>query len=200
VVKRVLDMLKAEAGALQIEEDVVDLDEVIDMCLRMVGEQAKAAGLTLERAVSPGLPAIYGDAGRLRQALLNLLSNAIKFTAPGGRILISAASDATGATTISVADSGVGMRAEDIPRALTPFVQLDSRPGMRAEGAGLGLPLAKRLVELHGGKFEVESAPGAGTKITIRLPAERALASSDVAAQGDSTAGAGARGKAAGGT
>ncbi len=200
VVKRVLDMLKAEAGALLIEEDVVDLDGVIDMSVRMVSEQAKAAGLALERAVSPGLPAIRGDAGRLRQVLLNLLSNAIKFTAPGGRIRISAASDATGATVISVADSGVGMRAEDIPRALTPFVQLDSRPGMRAEGAGLGLPLAKRLVELHGGKFEIESAPGAGTKITIRLPPERALAASDAAAQGDSAAEAAAGGKTAGGT
>jgi signal transduction histidine kinase len=180
LVTRTLDMLKAEAGGLSIEEDAVDLEGVIQSALRMVEEQAAKAGVALERDIAAGLPLLRGDGGRLRQVVINLLTNAIKASRRGGAVRVEArweenGGDGDGALRLAVADNGIGMKPEDIPRALIPFVQLEGRQGPRSEGAGLGLPLAKRLVELHGGRFEIESALGQGTTVTLCLPRERVL-------------------------
>ena len=112
---------------------------------------------------------IEADRVRLRQVLLNLLSNAIKFTRAGGTVTLTVEDTALGVAII-VHDTGIGMAPKDIPRALQPFVQLDSGLA-RSSGTGLGLPLAKSFVELHGGRFILHSVPGKGTTVTALLPA-----------------------------
>jgi signal transduction histidine kinase len=104
--------------------------------------------------------------------LLNLLANAVKFTPKGGRVRVDVDLD-SGAPVLSVTDTGIGMSAEQIPRALAPFVQIDSRLSRKYEGTGLGLPLVKRFAELHGGGLAIESGPEAGTTVTISFPPER---------------------------
>ena len=104
--------------------------------------------------------------------LLNLLSNAVKFTPPGGRIAIGAKETGEG-VAIAVSDTGIGMREEDIPIALSRFGQIDATLARKFEGTGLGLPLAKQMVELHGGALTIESALGVGTTVTVTLPRER---------------------------
>ncbi len=108
----------------------------------------------------------------MRQVLLNLLSNAVKFTPPGGTVSIFSVIR-NGGLDITVDDTGIGMKNKDIPRALERFGQIDSTLARKYEGAGLGLPLAKHLVELHGGALKIESTVGAGTTVTVTLPTER---------------------------
>jgi signal transduction histidine kinase len=141
----------------------------------MLRVQATGAGLTLETRIDPALPVLRADSRRLRQVLLNLLSNAVKFTPSGGRIDVSAAVE-EGEISIIVADTGIGIAPEDLPKALERFGQVDSRLSRKYEGTGLGLPLSKRLMELHGGRFEIESAPGAGTRVRVIFPVWRAVA------------------------
>ena len=112
-----------------------------------------------------------GDPAKLRQILLNLLSNAVKFTEPGGAVTVEVrAIGENGSLTLWVEDSGIGMSPEDIPIAMAPFGQIDSRLARRYEGTGLGLPLTKALVELHGGQIAIDSARGKGTTVTVTLP------------------------------
>jgi signal transduction histidine kinase len=118
----------------------------------------------------------------LKQVLINLISNAVKFTPVGGRVDITAGSDSTGGCRISVVDNGIGMAAENIPLAMSPFGQIESVMARRYAGTGLGLPLAKRLVELMGGQFEINSALGQGTVVAVTLPRKRVLADRNTAA------------------
>ena len=113
------------------------------------------------------------DEVRFRQVLSNLVGNAVKFTPGGGRVVLAAAALADGTAAVEVSDTGVGMRPEDIPRALEPFRQIDAGLGRAAGGTGLGLPIAKGLVEAHGGRLAIESAPALGTKVVVTLPAAR---------------------------
>jgi signal transduction histidine kinase len=127
---------------------------------------------------------MWGDAARLQQMLLNLLSNAVKFTDPGGAVTITAEAIADGSVRIQVADTGIGMSVEEIPIALEVFGQVDSRLARRYEGTGLGLPLVKSIVELHGGEITIDSVPGKGTTVTVvlpRAPADAALRSAETA-------------------
>jgi signal transduction histidine kinase len=112
----------------------------------------------------------------LKQVILNLLSNAVKFTPRGGRVVASARALPTGETVVSVADTGIGMQPHEVPIALEAFRQIESALNRRHEGTGLGLPLAKNLVELHGGTLAIDTAPGEGTTVTVTLPAERCCA------------------------
>ena len=115
------------------------------------------------RAVAPHLPRLYADGRALKQVLLNLLTNAVKFTPLDGRVTIGADLEPGGDLVFTVVDTGVGMSPEDLEQALTPFGQAESDIAREQEGTGLGLPLSKHLVELHGGSLTIESAPGAGT-------------------------------------
>src|SRR5262249_9659129 len=123
-------------------------------------------------AIEDSLPAFRGDLQRLRQVLINLLSNAIKFTPAGGRVTLTAGRDG-GGVLIRVIDTGIGIAANQIPVAMAPFGQVDSRLARKYDGVGLGLPLTKKLVEMHGGILDIDSALGAGTTVTVRLPAQR---------------------------
>jgi signal transduction histidine kinase len=153
---------------MEIACEWVPLHNFIIDCLALVSVQAEQNGLVL---VADEIPAqeIWADPRALKQVLVNLIGNALKFTPRGGEIRISASALPEG-IEIVVADTGIGMAAADIPRALTVFGQLDNAYARRHEGSGLGLPLAKSLVELHGGTLAIESAPGAGTRVFIRLP------------------------------
>ena len=175
LINDILDLSKIEVGYMRLREGVVDIADVVRKCCRLVHERARDNGQTIEPAIPPDIPRLCADELRLKQIIINLLSNAIKFTPPGGHVRIAAASHADGGLTLSVTDTGVGMRPEEIPTALTPFLQIDRGWRSGRDGTGLGLPLAKTLTELHGATFGIDSAPGEGTTVTITMPAARVL-------------------------
>ncbi len=119
------------------------------------------------------LPALYADERKFKQILINLLSNAIKFTPPGGCVAIKIWFCRDNGYVFQIADTGIGIALADIPKALTPFQQVDSDLNRKYEGSGLGLPLTKALTELHGGSLGLQSEVGVGTTVTVRFPAER---------------------------
>ena len=176
LINDILDIAKAEAGKLQLDEDTVDLRSVMAAATRLVHERAQRAQLLLEIDSPARLPAIRGDERKLKQILLNLLTNAVKFTPAGGRITVAAAASPDGGLLLTVADTGIGIAADDIATALAPFGQVDGSLQRKYDGTGLGLPLSRAMVELHGGTLDIESTVGAGTTVTIRLPASRVLA------------------------
>ena len=133
--------------------------------------------------IADNLPLVMIDLRRIKQILINLLSNAIKFTESGGSVTIGAAVDLAGSMEIVVRDTGIGMRPEDVPRAMEPFGQIDSSLARRYEGTGLGLSLAKQLTEAHGGRLLVDSEPGVGTTVRMQLPPERLVKESGPADQ-----------------
>ena len=169
IINSVLDLAKTQSETLTIQAEPVPLREVLSECGSMVREQCARARLALTIGGDPAEIVVMGDFGRLRQIFLNLLSNAIKFSPEGGSITVDIA-QRNGFVTVSVADTGIGMRPEDIPIALAPFGQIDSRLARRYEGTGLGLPLAKAFVEAHQGRLEIETAIGQGTVVAVILP------------------------------
>jgi protein-histidine pros-kinase len=174
IINDILDISKIEGGRLELRNEVVSIGETAEACRRIVEAMARAADVSLSVNVSGSLPPIRSDQLRFQQILLNLMSNAVKFTPAGGRVMVSASIEADGAV-IAVEDTGIGMKEEDIAIALEPFRQIDGGLTRRFDGTGLGLPLAKALVELHGGRLEIQSAPAAGTTVRIRLPSERIM-------------------------
>ncbi len=172
LINDILDVSKAEAGKVELQETRVRVSEVIDASTRLVTARAREAGIHLSLPQVDDLPLLFVDERRLKQVLLNLLSNAVKFTQAGGRVTVEAAIDQRG-FVMRVIDTGIGIAQEDIPKALEPFGQVDSKLSRKYEGTGLGLPLSKGLVELHGGRLELASEVGVGTTVTIILPSER---------------------------
>jgi len=178
VINSVLDIARSEAGKLDMKVDDVELGEILESCATMVRDQCARAELAFEVAAPDGAVDLQGDAAKLRQIVLNLLSNAVKFTEPGGRVVLSGRDRGDGTVEIAVADTGIGMSADDIAVALTPFGQVDKGLARRYEGTGLGLPLTKAFVELHGGTLTIDSAHGRGTTVTAIIP-RTALAAAD---------------------
>ena len=175
IINDILDLSRIEAGRMELHDSRVAPAAILQAAIRMVAERAQTAQLGLELRVEDQKLDLCADERKLKQILVNLLSNAVKFTPAGGRILLAAGPAAGGGYRLSVIDSGIDMAAEQIPQALRPFVQIDSSLARRYEGTGLGLPLAKSLAELHGGKLIVESEPGRGTTATVWLPPPRVL-------------------------
>jgi len=172
LINDILDFSKIDAGRLELQESVVDIGDIVTSVLQMTQGQAEAAGVRLLSPTTTPLPPVCADERRLRQVLLNLLSNAIKFTPRGGEVRIIAELR-NGGIAISVTDTGIGIAPEDIPRALERFGQIDSRLSRKYEGTGLGLPLSKGLMELHGGTLDLTSVVGVGSTVTITLPPRR---------------------------
>jgi signal transduction histidine kinase len=172
VINDVLDLSKVEAGRLELHCEPIDLAVVFERCAALVRHRAANAGVALT-VLPPALPMVLADETRLKQILLNLLSNAVKFTPKGGQVQMLASALKDGAIEVAVRDTGIGMRPEDVPRALEPFRQIETVLSKTQEGTGLGLPLVKKLVELHGAEFKIASAPGAGTTASIVWPASR---------------------------
>jgi len=170
LINDVLDLSKIEAGMVELDLEEVDLDEVIDGALRMVEVRARRAGISHVRTPKYTDAIVWADRLRLKQILLNLLSNAVKFSHDNGRVTVETTVTDGGGVRIDVVDEGVGMRPEDVPRALEAFHQLESTPERKQQGTGLGLPLTRQLVELHGGVFRLESALGKGTRAVVEMP------------------------------
>ncbi|HEY0837524.1 MAG TPA: PAS domain S-box protein [Azospirillum sp.] len=175
IIDDILDISKIEAGALQLAEQPVDMTDLAGQALNLVAMQAGQRGVGLAIELDRDLPPVRADELRLRQILLNLLSNGVKFTDTGGTVTLVGRRAADGGMELGVRDTGVGMAPEDIPVALAPFSQVDQSMTRRYEGTGLGLPLTKRLVDLHGGRLSIDSTPGRGTTVTVHLPAERVM-------------------------
>jgi PAS domain S-box-containing protein len=171
IINDLLDLSKVEAGRLELRDSPVPIALVFETCRRMVSDRAEAVGINLD--FRPTDLEVSADELRLEQVLLNLVSNAVKFTQEGGHVTVSAILASSGEAVISVVDTGIGMAPEDIPRALQPFGQIDNSLARPHGGTGLGLPLAQRLVELHGGTMSIDSQLGKGTTVTVMLPAER---------------------------
>jgi PAS domain S-box-containing protein len=171
----ILDLSKIEAGRFQLHVEPVDIEETFEDCARLVRERAENAGLQVVRRIDPATPRLIADKRAVKQILINLLSNAIKFTPQGGQVTLSAQpAPASGWVALSVADTGIGIPPEQIDNALSAFGQVDNPFTRSQEGTGLGLPIVKSLVELHSGQFQIESAVGKGTKITMIMPAQKA--------------------------
>ena len=173
LINQVLDVAKIESGKLQLVEDTVDPGSLVGTALRVVSATAQGRGIEILSDVAESSIHLWADEGKLRQILLNLLSNSLKFTLKGGRIEVVAKPDSDGSFLFQVRDSGIGIDPAHFETVLTPFEQIDGHLTRRFEGTGLGLPLAKALAEAHGGSLTLDSAPGDGTTVTIRLPADR---------------------------
>lgn len=169
LINDVLDLAKVEAGRMELHIETLHPGQVIADSLEMMRMQADRAGVALSADIPDSLPELQADERMLRQMLLNLLSNAVKFTPRGGRAWVSAAI-VERTLKIAVHDTGVGMAAQDIPKALAPFGQVRGVLSREHQGTGLGLPLVKSLAELHGGTLDLDSLPGKGTVVTISLP------------------------------
>ncbi len=178
LINDILDLSKLEAGRMELNADRVDIARVIDSSLAVLKTRAAAGGIKLAVRVARKLPALHGDERRIRQVLFNLLSNASKFTPDGGRISVSAVAREKTGLRISVVDTGVGMHEKDLVTALTPFGQVASEgfEDVASQGKGLGLPLARSLVEKHGGTLDLKSRPGKGTRVTLHFPKMRLVA------------------------
>ena len=181
IINDILDIAKLQSGKTELRLEAAVLAPVIDEAVRLVAPRAETARLKLVQDIAPDLPAVRVDLTRIRQVLLNLLSNAIKFTPAGGTVTVTAKAW-EGAVEIAVHDTGIGMAEADIPKALEPFGQISNAMTRAHEGTGLGLPLSKSLVELHGGQFSIASTPGRGTTVTVTLPAMASVGEGDHAA------------------
>jgi len=176
IINDILDLARADSGKFELYEEAgIAAGEIVDACLTLTRHRAVSRSVMLSAAVDENVPPIVADPTRLKQILLNLISNAIRFTKAGGSVTVSARRGADGRVAFAVSDTGVGMTPDEIETALEPFGQVDARLAREHEGTGLGLPLARRLTELHGGTLHIESKKGRGTTVTITLPAARTV-------------------------
>ena len=175
LINDILDLSKIETGKTELYEENIDVSRVLMSCLTLVKERAEEAGVLIESDAASNLPALYVDERKFKQILINLLSNAIKFTPAGGKVTIRTWFHSDDGYVFQFADTGIGIALADIPKALTPFQQIDSALNRKYEGSGLGLPLSKTLAELHGGSLGLQSEVGVGTTVTVRFPAERVV-------------------------
>jgi len=168
LINDILDMSKIEAGKMTLNPEVMFLHEMVAQVVRMIRGRADDAGLTLNVDVDE-VREIEADPRSVKQVLLNLLTNAVKFTPEGGKVGVELIQKASG-IIIKVTDSGIGITEENIEKLAKPFEQVDDKANTQSEGTGLGLALSKSLVELHGGKFKIESIIGRGTTVIFSLP------------------------------
>ena len=169
VISDILDIAKIESGRMEFNFGEVDPEEVTVAAVRIVESRAEAGGLHLETKVAESVPVIWADRRRVLQILVNLLSNAVKFTPDGGKVEVWLTAE-EGEVSFIVHDTGIGMSDDEVVVAMEPFRQVDGSLSRRYEGTGLGLPLVRAFVELHGGRLDIASRKGKGTSVTVRLP------------------------------
>jgi PAS domain S-box-containing protein len=170
LINDILDVSKVEAGMMSLRPAPTDIPAVVSACCRVMQPRAAEAKVTLVSEVTEDVPVIVADETMVKQIALNLLSNAVKFTPEGGEVRVRADRTAEGGVMIVVIDTGIGIDPRDIERVLRPFGQVETALTRRFPGTGLGLPLSKRLAELHGGTLTLESSLGAGTTASVILP------------------------------
>ena len=174
LINNLLDLAKIEAGRMDLHEEACNLSLLVDLTFGMKHPRAGEAAVALAMDIPDDLPAVQGDASLIRQMLTNLIGNGIKFCRPGaGRVTVRAERTTDGGIQVSVTDNGIGMRPEQIPMALDSFGQVHGRPLTTERGSGLGLPLTRALIALHGGAFRIESTLGVGTTVYLTFPASR---------------------------
>ncbi|RMF07554.1 MAG: hybrid sensor histidine kinase/response regulator [Alphaproteobacteria bacterium] len=176
LVNDLLEISRIEAGHLELDEQVFEPLELVRRCVKLVETQAAEAGVRLTVCPSDALPALKGDESRTQQAIINLLSNAIKFTPEGGEVSLAVTAADDGKVRIAVSDTGIGIAEEDLGRILEPFAQIEPHLTRAYGGLGLGLAIAKSIIDLHGGWMDVVSAVGKGTTFTLTFPKERVIA------------------------
>ena len=173
IINSILDLAKMEAGKYDVRDDSVHFADAIAQTFVLLGPTAAQRDVEMIRCIEPDLPRLRADRGLVDLIVTNLASNAVKFTPAGGKVAVAARRNRTRGLDLVVADTGIGMSADDIPRAMRAFEQIDQSMSRRFSGTGLGLPLAHFAVTLHGGTMGVESEPGRGTRFTVSFPAQR---------------------------
>ncbi|NQV83982.1 MAG: HAMP domain-containing histidine kinase, partial [Rhodospirillales bacterium] len=175
LINDILDLSKIEAGRMDLHEEPVDLLAVMQDATNMVQDRADAKGILLRISLPQDLPMVMADSRLVRQMLINLLANAVQHTLKDGWIAVTAERIDKGGIVVAVADNGVGIAPEDLPRLLKPFHTKSHPTSGKSEGTGLGLPLVKSLIERHDGEFRIESTPGVGTTVVLSFPASRVI-------------------------
>jgi two-component system cell cycle sensor histidine kinase PleC len=175
LINEILDLSRVEAGRYELREESVALVNIVEDCRHLLSMRAKKRNITISEAFEPQLPRIWADERAIRQVVLNLLSNAIKFTPQGGTIMIKVGWTGTGGQYFSVRDTGPGIPEDEIPIVMSSFGRGTLAQKNAEEGSGLGLPIVKGLVELHGGSFVLNSKVREGTEVIVVLPPERIM-------------------------
>ena len=175
LINSILDYSKAAAGRLELVDGDVDTNATANACVRLLKAQATAREIAITLVMPPGPLWLHADETRLKQMILNLLSNGIKFTEKGGAVRVTVAVDRAGGQTIQVKDTGIGMSADAASYVFEPFRQVQGQHVRAHEGTGLGLPITKHLIELHGGRVELVTELGAGTTVTLHFPPDRTV-------------------------
>lgn len=175
LINEILDLSRVEAGRYELNEEALRLSHLVDDCRHMVALRARAKEQAIKAVVDPSLPRVWADERALRQIILNILSNAVKFTPPGGEIVIKAGWTSSGGQYVSIRDNGPGIPEEEIPIIMSSFGRGSLALKTAEQGSGLGLPIVKGLIELHGGAFQLRSAPREGTEVIVTLPASRVM-------------------------
>ena len=178
VINDILDISKMQSGKFTIDARETDVQEILSYCLTAFRKPAFDAGVEIRETISPTLPPVRGDTVKLRQALSNIISNAVKFTPQGGTVTVEAVGTTDGGVVINIHDTGVGMSDDEIAIAMTPFGQVDGSRTRWREGAGLGLPIARALIDLHGGRIDIASRKGEGTTVSVMLPSRHNVSAS----------------------
>jgi cell cycle sensor histidine kinase DivJ len=171
VVNSILDVSKIESGAYPIQPEPFRFADAASACHAMLAMQAAAKSIEFQNCVTPAVGEICADRRAVQQVLINLLSNAVKFTPEGGSVRLDARRQGR-MLVFEVSDTGIGIAEDDLARLCRPFVQVQNDYTRQFDGAGLGLSIAKGLVELHEGALSIQSAPGAGTVVRVSLPLE----------------------------
>jgi two-component system, cell cycle sensor histidine kinase PleC len=170
LINDLLDVAKIEAGRMDIQPEVLDVERTLDVALKLVGAKARERHQELSIEIAPGAPELFADERALKQILINLVSNAVKFTPEGGHIEVIAGRAPSGDFQIMVQDNGPGIPREKLDRIFTPFNQVDNRYDRQGGGTGLGLALVRGLAELHGGRAWIESEQGKGCRAYVVFP------------------------------
>ena len=191
LINSILDLSKVESGTATLSEARVALLTVVEDSVTTVRERARTHGLALTIQLPAATPVIIGDVTRLRQVFINLLSNAVKFTQRGGAVSVMGRSQPDGDYIVSVSDTGIGMTEEEQSVALEPFGQVENSLSRSFEGTGLGLPLARRMIEMHGGRLMLHSVKGVGTTVELVFPRARVVWPDSKQAAGNVAAGGG---------
>jgi signal transduction histidine kinase len=173
IINDILDLSKAEAGKLTLEEEVFDPRDPIRAVIQLTSVRLRECGLSQKVDIPDDLPLLHADERKTMQMVLNLVANAIKFSPDGGEITITCRADPERGLSVTIADCGVGISPEDLGRVVQAFEQVDNSLSRRHQGTGLGLPLVKAMIELHGGVLELTSTLGVGTQATMIFPPER---------------------------
>ena len=173
LINGILDLARIEAGKVELEEESVSISEMLYSAVTTVKPMAEKKLVSIDCHPREANALIWVDQTKFKQVLLNLLSNAVKFSQPSGRVTIDCGRDDQGDLLISVKDTGVGIAREQLEKVLEPFEQVEDHLTRRNEGTGLGLPIAKALIELHGGELSLDSELNVGTTAELRLPRGR---------------------------